>query len=212
LTFFGSSSKNVEKVEEEGRPIKEVSKTMWMPFAILAIATIAIGLVGFVFEDQLHHLFSEYLSHSFGIRQEGSANGEPNNDSGFLNLNPIAVISSVAAFGVGGFLGFVFYIQRRASPEKINENVVSRAIWQFLTNRWYLNSIIYWIGVVIPLAFYRRVYKYFENIVMSGVNISSVYSMAFMSRIVKITQTGNIQTYLYVFAAGIIVVSMLLLV
>jgi NADH-quinone oxidoreductase subunit L len=211
LTFFGTPSKNIEKIETGGHAIREVNKTMWMPFAVLAIATIAIGLIGFVFEDQLHHLFSEYLSNSFGIRQEESGNAESNN-AGFLGLNPIAVISSVAAFGVGGFLGFVFYIQRKASPEKIKENVVSRAIWQFLANRWYLNSLLYWVGVVIPLAFYRRVYKYFENIVMSGVNISSLHSMAFMSRIVKITQTGNIQTYLYVFAAGIIVVSMLLLV
>ena len=126
-------------------------------------------------------------------------------------MNPVAALSSVGAFGVGGFLGYVFYIQRRVNPEKIKENVVSRALWQFLYNRWYLNSLIYWVGVVIPLAVYRRIYKYFEDMFMNGINPAIQYSMVFMSKVVKVPQTGNIQTYLYVFSAGIIVIAMLLL-
>jgi NADH-quinone oxidoreductase subunit L len=35
--------------------------------------------------------------------------------------------------------------------------------------------------------------------------------MIFMSKVVKFSQTGSIQTYLFVFAAGIIVIAMLLL-
>jgi NADH-quinone oxidoreductase subunit L len=178
---------------------------MWIPFAILAIATISIGVVGFAFEDQLHSLFAAYLSHDFGIvdKAENSAHG-------FLNINPTAALSSLVAFGVGGFLGYIFYIQRRVSPEKISENVVSKAIWRFLYNRWYIKPLLYWIGVVIPLAFYRRINNYFENLVMTGINSSFQYSMAFMSKVVKVVQTGNIQTYLYVFSAGVIIVSMLL--
>ena len=37
---------------------------MWVPYAILAVASIAIGVIGFVFEAELHHLFSEYLAES----------------------------------------------------------------------------------------------------------------------------------------------------
>jgi NADH-quinone oxidoreductase subunit L len=102
-------------------------------------------------------------------------------------------------------------MQRKANPEKIQENVVSRAMWQFLHNRWYLNSLLYWIGVVIPLAFYRLTFKYFEGIFINGINPALQYSMVFMSKVVKVTQTGNIHTYLYVFSAGIIVIAMLLL-
>ncbi len=40
---------------------------MWMPFAILAIASIAIGVVGFAFEGQMHNMFATYLSNTFGI-------------------------------------------------------------------------------------------------------------------------------------------------
>ncbi|MEJ7640587.1 MAG: NADH-quinone oxidoreductase subunit L [Candidatus Nitrosocosmicus sp.] len=227
LVFFGKPGKNLANMESKGQRIHEVSKMMWIPFAVLAISSIAIGVVGFAFESQIHSLFAYYLSNTFGISERGvTATTEnpasntglsegPKSDKGdgvgFLGLNPIAAISSVGAFGVGGYLGYLFYIQRKADPEKIQENVVSRAMWRFLHNRWYLNSLLYWIGVVIPLAFYRLTYKYFEGIFISGINPALQYSMVFMSKVVKVTQTGNIQTYLYVFSAGIIVIAMLLL-
>jgi NADH-quinone oxidoreductase subunit L len=213
LTFFGKSSQNISNMESKGRHIHEVTRLMWMPFAVLAIASIAIGIVGFAFEGQLHNLFSYYLSNTFGINDGNSnTNTVKEKDGGFLNLNPIAAVSSIGAFGIGGYLGYLFYIQRKANPNIINENVVSKALWQFLYNRWYLNSLLYWIGVVIQLSFYRRIYKYFEGMFMNGVNPSFQYSMVFMSKMAKRVQTGNVQTYLYVFSAGVIVIAMLLLI
>ena len=166
LTFFGKPSKNISELESTGHRVHEVNRIMWMPFAILAVASIAIGVVGFAFEGQIHSLFATYLSQTFGIVDGGvisssssSANSQsqltktstPVSDEnrGFLNLNPIAALSSVGAFGIGGYLGYLFYIQRKSNPEIIQENVVSRALWRFLYNRWYLNAFWYWIGVVI---------------------------------------------------------------
>jgi NADH-quinone oxidoreductase subunit L len=228
LTFFGKPSKNISELESTGHRVHEVNRIMWMPFAILAVASIAIGLVGFAFEGQIHSLFATYLSQTFGIvdgavisSSSSSANSQSQltktstpiseENRGFLNLNPIAALSSVGAFGIGGYLGYLFYIQRKSNPEIIQENVVSRALWRFLYNRWYLNAFWYWIGVVIQLALYSRNYKYFEGRIMNGVNPAFQYSMIFMSKVVKVTQSGNMQTYLYVFSAGIIVIAMLLL-
>ncbi|MDN5845695.1 MAG: NADH-quinone oxidoreductase subunit L [Candidatus Nitrosocosmicus sp.] len=230
LVFFGKPSQNVINIENKGHHIHEVTRIMWLPFAVLAVASIVIGIVGFAFEGQLHHIFATYLASTFGIIEggvvplEGSAGLQnpqalPESDAASpggseqdaLELNPIAVFASVGAFGIGGFLGYLFYIQRIADPEKIGDNVVSKALWKFLYNRWYLNSILYWIGVVIPLAVYRRIYKYFENILMYGINPSVQHSMVLMSRVVKAAQSGNVQTYLYVFSAGIILITMLLL-
>lgn len=230
LVFFGKPSQNVVNIENKGHHIREVNKIIWLPFAVLAIASIVIGVVGFAFEGQLHHLFATYLASTFGIIEggvvplEGSADTQSQgglteretssaggSEQEALELNPIAVVASVAAFGIGGFLGYLFYIKRIADPKKINDNVVSKALWKFLYNRWYLNSILYWIGVVIPLAAYRRIYKYFENILMYGINPSVQHSMVLMSRVAKAAQSGNVQTYLYVFSAGIILITMLLL-
>ena len=230
LTFFGKPSKNIVELEAKGHRVHEVDRIMWMPFAILAIASIAIGLVGFAFEGQIHSLFAYYLSNTFGIVDGKVMSSSPNlskssspssiannngisegKNNGFLNLNPIATISSVGAFGIGGYLGYLFYIQRKVDPKIIQGNVVSRAIWKFLYDRWYLNSFWYWVGAVIQLALYRRIYKYFEGRIIDGVNPAFSYSMIFMSKVVKFSQTGSIQTYLFVFAAGIIVIAMLLL-
>jgi NADH-quinone oxidoreductase subunit L len=230
LVFFGKPSQHVVNIENKGHRIHEVNIVMWLPFAVLAIASIVIGVVGFAFEGQLHHLFATYLSRTFGIIEggvvplDGSAGPQSQqevmeSDSSSTNgpepeawnLNPIAVIASVSAFGLGGFLGYLFYIKRIADPKKINDNVVSKALWKFLYNRWYLNSILYWGGVVVPLAVYRRIYRYFEDVLMYGINPSVQHSMVFLSRVTKAAQSGNVQTYLYVFSAGIILITMLLL-
>jgi NADH-quinone oxidoreductase subunit L len=230
LVFFGKPSQNVINIENKGHHIREVNRIMWLPFAVLAIASIVIGVIGFAFEGQLHHIFATYLASTFGIVEggvvpiegttslqsphtltESGAGSAGGSEQDALELNPIAVVASVAAFGIGGFLGYLFYIKRIADPEKISDNVVSKTLWKFLYNRWYLNSILYWIGVVIPLAVYRRIYKYFENILMYGINPSVQHSMVLMSRVVKAAQSGNVQTYLYVFSAGIILITMLLL-
>lgn len=226
LVFFGKPSQNIVNMENKGHHIREVNQLMWLPFAVLAVASVVIGLVGFAFEGQLHHVFATYLSSTFGITETGvhplseatgeatvtvDSEGQPDAESGGSELNPAAVAASVTAFGIGGFLGYMFYIRRAVDPAKINENVVSKAIWRFLYNRWYLNSLLYWIGVVIPLGFYRRVNKYFENLLMYGINPSVQHSMVFMSKVAKMAQSGDVQIYLYVFSAGIIVITMLLL-
>ena len=54
-------------MERRGHHVHEAGPRMWVPYAILAVASIAIGVIGFVFEAELHHLFSEYLAESFGI-------------------------------------------------------------------------------------------------------------------------------------------------
>ena len=77
-------------------------------------------------------------------------------------------------------------------------------------NRWYLNSLIYWGFVKIPLRIFKVIWRYFENIIAQGINPALQYSMVYLSKWVKYTQTGVAQTYLFVFAAGIIIVLIML--
>lgn len=216
MAFFGKESRHLEDMQNEGHHLHEVGKSMWIPFGALAVATISIGLIGFIFEEQLHHFLGEYLAHSFGIAEEepdGSesvARVEDQESTSFLGLNSAALVGSVGAFGVGGALGYVFYIARKADPGVISRNIFTRAIWKFLYNRWYLNSALYWGSVIVPLAIYRIIWRYFENVVIDGMNPAFQFSMAYFSRVVKTAQTGITQTYLYIFAVGIVIVTMLL--
>lgn len=216
MAFFGKESRHLEDMQNEGHHLHEVGKSMWIPFGALAVASISIGLIGFIFEEQLHHFLGEYLADSFGIAEEergGSesvAREEGQESTSFLGLNSAALMGSVGAFGVGGALGYVFYIARKADPGVISRNILTRAIWKFLYNRWYLNSALYWGSVIVPLAIYRIIWRYFENVVIDGMNPAFQFSMAYFSRVVKAAQTGITQTYLYIFAVGIVIVTMLL--
>ena len=216
MSFFGNKSKHIEEMEHRGHHLHEVGMSMWVPVAILASASIAIGVIGFIFEAQIHHLFGEYLAESFGIHGEEEEGGPaiqilPEGDRTFFGLNTIAAAASVGAFAIGAALGFVFYIARKADPAVVGRNVVTHAIWKFLYNRWYLNTALYWGGVVIPLALYRFIWRYFESTLIDGINPALQHSMTYMSRVVKAGQTGITQTYLFVFGVGIMIVVMLLL-
>ena len=140
LTFFGKPSKNISELESTGHRIHEVNRIMWMPFAILAVASIAIGVVGFAFEGQIHSLFATYLSQTFGIVDGGgniliinkrkfsiSIDKDLHSNfwgknRGFLNLNPIAALSSVGCIWNRWIFGiFVLYskkIKSRNNPRK----------------------------------------------------------------------------------------------
>jgi NADH-quinone oxidoreductase subunit L len=216
MAFFGNKSRHVEEMERRGHHVHEAGPRMWVPYAILAVASIAIGVIGFVFEAELHHLFSEYLAESFGIHspeedtEEGTIQITPEGDRTWFGLNLTAAIASVVAFAIGGALGYLFYIGRKLDPQIISRSIVTRAIWKFLFNRWYLNSALYWGAVIGPLAIYRFIWRYFESTIVDGINPALQHSMSYMSAVVKAGQNGITQTYLFVFAAGIMIIVMLL--
>ncbi|MGC2563155.1 MAG: NADH-quinone oxidoreductase subunit L, partial [Nitrososphaeraceae archaeon] len=70
MAFFGKESKHLEEIQDKGNHLHEVGKSMWIPFGILAVATIVIGSVGFIFEEQLQNILGEYLNTSFDISEE----------------------------------------------------------------------------------------------------------------------------------------------
>jgi NADH-quinone oxidoreductase subunit L len=216
MAFFGNKSRHVEEMERRGHHVHEAGPRMWVPYAILAIASIAIGVIGFVFEAELHHLFSEYLAESFGIHspeedtEEGTIQITPEGDRTWFGLNLTAAIASVVAFAIGGALGYLFYIGRKLDPQIISRSIVTRAIWKFLFNRWYLNSALYWGAVIGPLAIFRFIWRYFESTIVDGINPALQHSMSYMSAVVKAGQNGITQTYIFVFATGIMIIVMLL--
>jgi NADH-quinone oxidoreductase subunit L len=213
MTFFGDKSEFIQK-SESSHQVHEVRAVMWVPFAILAVASIAVGLIGFVFEDQLTEMFSAYLANSFGIHSTVSVGHEIQSNGGsgapFEGLNPTAVTASVGAFALGALLGGLVYMKRVISPQIVSKSIISRAVWKFFYNRWYLNTALYWGAVIGPLAIYRIVWRYFESTIIDGINPGIQGTMTYFSRVIKAGQTGIAQTYLFVFAAGIIIIVMLL--
>ena len=214
MTFFGNKSKFIQETESRHH-IHEVGPIMWVPFAILAVASIAVGLIGFGFEHQLHEMFSSYLAGTFGIESAVSEGHEipAEGGSGFLafeELNPVAVTASIGAFALGAILGALVYMKRVISPEIVSRSIISRAVWKFFFNRWYLNTALYWGAVIGPLALFRIVWRYFESTIIDGINPGLQGTMTYFSRVIKAGQTGIAQTYLFVFAAGLMIIITLL--
>ena len=208
MVFFGNKSKHIEDLETKQKHVHEASPIMWIPFAILAVGTIIIGTMGFLFESEIHYILSSYLANSFNIVSE-EHNGSVSSEDSFA-INPVAVTSSVIAFGIGAGLGILFYVIRKSDPEIISRNTVLKQIWKFLYNRWYLNALIYWAFAKIPLWVYDMTWRYFERIIIQGINPAFQYLMIGSSKLVKLTQTGVTQTYLFAFAAGLFVLLIML--
>ncbi|MFQ5920407.1 MAG: NADH-quinone oxidoreductase subunit L [Nitrososphaerales archaeon] len=214
MALFGKKSEHLIEVERGGHEgghgghggggghgLHEVSALMWIPFGILAGMTIAIGAAGPFVEEQLHHMFGVFLFNSYGIESHS-----------VVSFNPMAIASSVTAFGIGAGLGYIFYIGRYANPGVIGRNVVTYAIYRFLENRWYMNSTYYWAFSIGPMLIFRGVWRYFESVIIEGINPAFQFSMAWWSKVVRFIQTGVTQTYLYAFGVGLLFVLLILLI
>jgi len=214
MVFFGKKSKHIEKMESEGNYIHEAPMVMWVPYGILAVLTIGIGIIGLSAEEGIHELFTEYLENSFGIYSvlpEVDESMLP----GFLSgLNPIALGSSLIAFSVGFGLGYIFYIGRWVDPVKfVNSNLFFYALHKIILNRWYLNAIIYWVFVIAPLWLARGIWRYFERTVIDmGMNVGLERTIGWSAKIVQASQTGIAQSYLFVFGAGLLFIVLILLI
>jgi NADH-quinone oxidoreductase subunit L len=214
MVFFGKKSKHIEKMEEEGHHIHEASASMWIPYGILAVLTIGIGIIGLSAEEGIHHLFEEYLEHSFGIHSSHAA-AEASILPGFLQgLNPIALGASLVAFATGIGLGYIFYIGRWVDPVKfVNSNIFFYSIHKLFLNRWYLNALVYWCFVTTPLWLARGVSRYFEKTAIDyGMNDGVQKAVSWSAKVVQGTQTGVSQSYLFVFGAGLLFVVLILLI
>ena len=214
MVFFGKKSKHIEKMESEGNLIHEAPMLMWVPYGILAVLTIGIGIIGLSAEEGIHELFTEYLENSFGIHSvlpEVDESMLP----GFLSgLNPIALGSSLIAFSVGFGLGYIFYIGRWVDPVKfVNSNLFFYALHKVMLNRWYLNAIIYWVFVIAPLWLARGIWRYFERTAIDmGMNVGLERTIGWSAKVVQASQTGIAQSYLFVFGAGLLFIVLILLI
>jgi NADH-quinone oxidoreductase subunit L len=137
LVFMAPKSENVKKLEEEGHQIHEAPKLMWVPYLILALATVAIGLAGPFVESA--------LTHALAITTTPLAASGP-------ELNPAveqtaaltATIGSLIMLAIGGTLGYLIYISGRLKPTQIvGETGFGRTVYNFLWNRWYINPLYY---------------------------------------------------------------------
>ena len=203
--------------------VHEAPKIMWIPYMILAFATLLLGLIGPTFEHFLQDTLGASLKSQFGLISHSHHSG----------LNNVAVASSLFAVIVGGFFAYQFYISSKWSADKvINSNSILSNLHTFFTNRWYINAIYYKIFVLPTvklsgIIFNRVELGMFDKINDSSANASQsvstlsdkfdryvvdkavngfAYVSVKLSKISRALQTGLTQEYIAMFIAGIIIV------
>jgi NADH-quinone oxidoreductase subunit L len=223
LVFLAPPSDNVKKLEEEGHHIHEAPAVMWVPYAIMAIATVGIGLAGPYVES---FFASSLASSTTPLAQAGTQLSSVTEGQAAL----VATAGSLVMLIVGGFLGYMIYISGRIKATSVvGPQGFARAIYNFLWNRWYINPAYYRTFVYGTLSAANTLSRWIElgffdkisgtvaqlSIAVSrggqGVDLSVIdriiNSIASAGRNVSSTlrriQTGIPQEYVMVFALGL---------
>ena len=142
LVFMAPKSENVKKLEEEGHQIHEAPKLMWVPYLILALATVAIGLAGPFVESAFAHALALTTTPL-------AASGPALNSAVEQTAALTATIGSLIMLAIGGTFGYLIYFSGRLKPTAmiVGETGFGRTVYNFLWNRWYINPVYYRIFV-----------------------------------------------------------------
>ncbi|MBS7652501.1 NADH-quinone oxidoreductase subunit L [Candidatus Bathyarchaeota archaeon] len=140
--------------EEHGaKHIHEAPMVMWIPYAILVVMVIAVGLLGLVglFNPKLspevfiEHQLEEMLHH-LGVEIHPAEVG--------ASTKLMAAMISAVMLLVGGVTGWIFYLARKIDPwALVSASPLLRGLHTFLWNRWYMNPTYYAIFVDGLLSF-----------------------------------------------------------
>jgi NADH-quinone oxidoreductase subunit L len=218
ITFAGKQSSNVEELEKQGHQMHEANLVMLVPYLLLAIGSLALGLLYPIYSGALTNYLAGTLTYLTPSLPVGSVPGYSTTDILLLG-------TSVAVAAIGLALGYLRYFRRQYQmPTQIG------GLRGFLWHRWYIDAIYYKVFVIGLLRVSRGIYRYVEqgiwerlspvvardvidyttasgaldsSVVDKGVNdVASAGSR--LSNLLRRLQNGVTEQYVIIFAIGII--------
>jgi len=227
MIFFGEKSKYLSKLESSGKRIREAPVLMYAPYVILAILTLVLGFFGPVYEGFLENSLARHLEFAVGMEIQEHVS----------SINLIAVSTSVVAVLIGGGFSYLFYINGKLNPIETVKNIPGLLTLQkFFVNRWYINSLYYIVFINGSLKLSQFIYKHvevgilhklntvvpkfsiilstlgekFDKYIVDGTATRIANFNVLISRNVRKIQTGITEQYVFFFALGIILLTLLL--
>ena len=230
LVFYGIRAKPGH--EEVGHEPKEASPLSWVPYSVLGVGTVVIGILGFfnlgnfLQASAITYIYSLFSGASFSSLAPTSS------------FNYVSSLITIGFIIVGLFFSVQLYVRRKVSPSRIvGESGVAHTLHTFLENRWYINAVYYKVFVNAPL---RASYWAFDNLEIGGLervndgaralalwfsaggnwfdrNVIDMISDGAaragkrLSRAFRRLQTGVLEQYALVLAVGLIILLLLFL-
>jgi NADH-quinone oxidoreductase subunit L len=137
MVFLGNKSANLRHHEERHGAVREAPKVMLVPYALLAVGSLVIGLGGPWFEGFLETFIGGEHTE---LAMSASA-AEPGSLSFASFLVPALGIVMLA---VGVLPGYLVYVRKAVNAESVLSKYGGlRSVYDFLWNRWYLNVVYY---------------------------------------------------------------------
>lgn len=208
LTFYGERSHRVVELESEGHEVKEASPIMYIPYGILALASLAIGVIGWWMEDSIHHALSTMKPYIKLHSVSTSMALAPETINPQLVTLPLAITMLV----VGGVPAYFAYISRRVDASSLlDKSLALRGLRMFFFKRWYINKLYYNVFVYPLLIAAGGLYKWVE---LRGFerSVSGFASnvVSFASRFRRL-QTGFLNYNVIGMLVGFLAIALLLL-
>jgi len=190
VTFLGSKSEHLEALEHEGHHVHEVSKVMWVPYTILAVATVILGFVGPLFEGFMHGFLepSMHILHH-EVRLSTMIYGSVESYSG-IPVQLITTTITACMLVIGGLPAYYLYVSRRVDPGEFVEKHGLKGLYNFLYNRWYINSAYYRIFIYSLISGCSLLFRKFEKPILDGLNYMIAHAFTSFSQAFRKIQTG----------------------
>jgi NADH-quinone oxidoreductase subunit L len=181
-----------------------------LPYGILAVLTVIIGLVGPYVSGYLSSAFTTYYSTGLGLTIASEAAVSHSALSG-LALEIVIAVASTLMIVIGAIPAYKYYISSKAQPENILPKTGPlRSIYTFLWNRWYIN-VFYTKAFVEPsIKLGGFVQRYIENPLNSGINGGIPEGFKRLSTAFRKFQTGKLRVNMAYFLVVLVIALVLL--
>jgi NADH-quinone oxidoreductase subunit L len=170
----------------------ESPKVMTLPLAVLAVPSIFAGFWGI---DTL-------FEHQFGAKQAEQAGSILNQLFAPLNHSPAAALAGLGAILFGFSLAWTLYAGAKADPLPEKLGKLARG----MRNRFYCDEIYEGL-IAVTQEFLAAVAEFVDRWIIAGLLVRGSHGTTeIFGRALRLLQTGNLQTYAFLFVAGVALV------
>jgi NADH-quinone oxidoreductase subunit L len=183
---------NGERSEEAGHAHESPGIIVW-PLRVLAVFSAVGGVIGIeaIYQKQFE---PEHVTEAMGFIAQLL---EP------FNTQPFGAFFGLGAVGIGFVLAFVLYRRTPADPLPARLGWLSRA----MRNRFYIDEFYEHVLIPATQEMLAKLADAIDRWIISGLVVRGTHGTTeLLGRALRQFQTGNLQTYAFLFVAGVALV------